>query len=83
MLTHKYTVTIPHKERRYPDNNTGLYLFTHTHDWREIGTHTWPSGDTSITFRCSRCTDVIASNNPRLTHRPLSEHVARTHSAVA
>lgn len=60
-------VTIPQKKRRYPENNTGIYLRRHPHDWRETGKHTWPSGSVSVVFTCSRCGDVIASSNPRST----------------
>lgn len=65
MKWYRTTVTTP--QRRYPQSNTGIYLYTHTHDWREIGTKTWPNGSTSIVFRCSKCSDVISSDNPRST----------------
>ena len=63
----RYTTTMNVPARRYPASNTGIYLFTHKHDWLEIGTKTWPSGMTSIVFRCSRCSDVISSDSPRST----------------
>ncbi|MBK5250882.1 MAG: hypothetical protein JJE50_15855 [Actinomycetales bacterium] len=46
---------------RLPDNNTGIFLYIHRHEWREVGTHTWPSGKADPTFRCRVCGDVICT----------------------
>lgn len=46
-------------ERRRPSSETGIYLRRHKHEWREIGTYKWPSGDVVPTWRCRVCGDVI------------------------
>jgi hypothetical protein len=56
-----YTWTIQTEPRRRPANEVGIYLHKHTHDWRESGTHTWPSGISEPVFRCGRCGDTICS----------------------
>lgn len=47
--------------RRYPDNNTGIFLHTHTHDWVEVAAHQWPNGQWEPVWRCAVCTDVICT----------------------
>lgn len=46
---------------RHPDNDTGIYLHTHTHDWTEIAAHQFPNGEWVPVFRCRVCTDVICT----------------------
>lgn len=41
-----------------PSGETGVYLRSHKHTWRRLGSRMWPSGDVCPTFECS-CGSII------------------------
>lgn len=52
----------PVEFRRVPNNDIGIYLYSHKHDWHEIGAHQWPSGEWVPVFGCGLCPDVICND---------------------
>lgn len=60
MMRFKATFATRQPSRRQPSSETGIYLRTHKHVWRESGTVTWPSGTVEPTFDCY-CGARIAS----------------------
>jgi hypothetical protein len=53
---------IPPPKPRRPRSEVGTYLRTHTHQWTEAGTHTWPSGTVDAVFTC-QCGSAIATSD--------------------
>lgn len=65
MATHMSEISfapMPEKAvKRIPKNDTGIYLYQHTHNWEEIGAHKWPNGEWDPVFKCQICDNVICA----------------------